>query len=335
MSATEVQPQSVAPDRPARALEWATRYSLVGVFAVIVAVFSLLKPDTYPTLQNAQAIGATQAVIALLALAAMLPLITGNFDVSIGFQLGLAQTVCAALAINHGTPVGLAAVIAVAACLVVGVFNGLLVIRLRLNSFISTLGVGTLVLGVTQWIGNDETISGALPSGFTGIGRNLVWEVPLPFLYVVIVVVVLWIALEYTSWGRECHATGGNPRAALLAGVRTDRVTLQSFVLASLLSGIAGVLSVTILGGSANTVGLGELLPAFAAAFLGATAIRPGRFNSIGTALSIYLLAAGITGLQMLGADFYVAQIFNGAALLIAVSLSALVARRRDGSGAG
>jgi ribose transport system permease protein len=133
----------------------------------------------------------------------------------------------------------------------------------------------------------------------------------------------------WTPGGRECHATGGNSRAALLAGVRTSRVTFECFLLASLFSGLVGVVSVMILGASSPSVGLGSLLPAFAGAFLGATAIRPGRFNAVGTTVSIFGLAAGITGLQMLGAQFYVEALFNGGALLIGITLAAVVARRR------
>jgi ribose transport system permease protein len=307
----------------------AGRYGLVGVFVVIVALFSILKPDTFPTLDNAQAIAETQAVIALLALAAMAPLIAGQFDVSVGFQLGLSQALCAGLIIKSGQPALLASVLAVVACVAVGAVNGILVTFVRLNSFIATLGVGTVVLGLTQLYTGDKTIQGALPTTFTAIGRNSAGPVPLALIYVLVAAAVLWLAYEYTSWGRECHATGGNPRAALLAGVRTNRVTFECFLLAGLLSGLAGVLSVMILGASSPSVGLGSLLPAFAGAFLGATAIRPGRFNAIGTTLAIFTLAAGITGLQMLGAQFYVEQLFNGGALLAAITLAAVVARRR------
>jgi ribose transport system permease protein len=307
----------------------ANRYGLLVLFFVVVVLFSALKPDTFPTLDNAQTIASTQAVIALLALAATLPLIVGQFDVSIGFQLGLAQTLCAGLMIKNGWAAVPAAGAGVLSCLVIGIVNGVLVTKLRLSSFIATLGVGTFVLGLTQLYGNDETISGPLPSSFTDLGQREVLEIPLPFVYVAVTAIAIWLAMEYTSWGRECHATGGNPRAALLAGVRTDRVTLQCFVLAGLLSGISGVLSVTILGAAAPTVGLGALLPAYAAVFLGATAFRPGRFNAAGTMLAIYLLATGVTGLQSLGAKFYVEQLFYGGSLLIALAASALVERRR------
>src|SRR4051794_35700975 len=148
------------------------RYGLIGVFALIVLLFSLLKPDTFPTTANAQSIASTQAVVALLALAATMPLIVGHFDVSIGFQLGLSQTLCAGLIINNGWSPAPAAIVAVASCVVVGLVNAILVTKVRLVSFIATLGVGTVVLGLTQLYGKDATISGALPTSFTDLGRN-------------------------------------------------------------------------------------------------------------------------------------------------------------------
>lgn len=312
----------------ARTRDVTHRYGLVLVFAGIVILFTVLRPEIYPTWQNARTIGSTQAVIALLALAAMLPLVVGQFDVSVGYQLGLSQSLCAGLQIKGGASAGVAAAVAIAACLVVGSVNGLLVARFRLPSFIATLAVGTVVLGLTELYSNDETISGPLPDAFTNLGRNSLAGVPLPFIYVLVATAALWLTLEYTAWGRACYATGGGERAAELAGVRTTRAIVSSFLGASLLSGLAGVLSVMILGASSPTVGLGLLLPAFAAAFLGATAIRPGRFNPAGTLIAVYMLAAGITGLQMLGAASYVEQLFNGGALIVALSLSAFVSHR-------
>lgn len=307
----------------------ASRYGLLLVFITVVVAFSIMRPATYPTVANAQTIATTSAVVALLALAATLPLVTGQFDVSLGYQLGLSQSLCAGLIVQQQLPWPAAVVIAIGACVVIGVVNGLLVTRLGLNSFIATLGTGTVIYGLTQMYSGDVTIMGELPLAFTSLGRNLLFGIiPLPLVYVAVIAIVLWLALEYTAWGRACTATGGNPRAALLAGVRTDRMTIQSFALAGALAGVSGVISVMLLGASAPTVGLGELLPAFAGAFLGATAFRPGRFNALGTFVAVYMLAAGISGLQQTGADFYVQQLFNGGALLIAISLAAVAARR-------
>ena len=300
------------------------KYALIVVFAAIVALFSLLNPTVFATTANAQTIASTQATVALLALAAMLPLIVGQFDISVGYQFGLAQGLCAHLIINEGVPAALAIVVVLAAGALVGLVNGVLVAKVKLNSFVATLGVGILVLGLTQWLTKDVTITGALPALFTDLGRDAILGIPLPFVYVLAATAVLWLALEYTPWGRECYATGGNDRAALLAGVRTERRTVQVFVAAALLAAASGCLSVMILGASSPTVGLGSLLPAFAGAFLGATSIRPGRFNAIGTLIAVYLVATGITGLQQEGAQPFVQQVFNGAALLIAVTLARL-----------
>ncbi len=300
------------------------KYALIVVFAAIVGLFSVLNPAVFATGANAQTIASTQATVALLALAAMLPLVVGQFDISVGYQFGLAQGLCAHLIINEDVPAVAAILVTLAAGLLIGLVNGVLVAKVKLNSFVATLGVGILVLGLTQWLTQDVTITGALPALFTDLGRNAVLGIPLPFVYVLAATAVLWVALEYTPWGRECYATGGNERAALLAGVRTERRTVQVFVFAALLAALSGGLSVMILGASSPTVGLGSLLPAFAGAFLGATSIRPGRFNAIGTLIAVYLVATGITGLQQEGAQPFVQQLFNGAALLIAVTLARL-----------
>jgi len=300
------------------------KYALIVVFAAIVGLFSVLNPAVFATGANAQTIASTQATVALLALAAMLPLVVGQFDISVGYQFGLAQGLCAYLIINEGVPAVVAILVTLAAGLLIGLVNGVLVAKVKLNSFVATLGVGILVLGLTQWLTKDVTITGALPALFTDLGRDAILGIPLPFVYVLAATAVLWLALEYTPWGRECYATGGNERAALLAGVRTERRTVQVFVFAALLAALSGCLSVMILGASSPTVGLGSLLPAFAGAFLGATSIRPGRFNAIGTLIAVYLVATGITGLQQEGAPPFVQQVFNGAALLIAVTLARL-----------
>jgi ribose transport system permease protein len=278
---------------------------------------------------NAKTIARTNAVVALLALGAMLPLCVGKFDISVGYQMGLAQALCAGLILKSHTPVVEALLIVFAAGAAIGLTNGLLIAFLGLDSFIVTLGVGILVLGINEAYTNNLQVIGTLPESFSNLGRNELAGIPLPFLYVLVGMVLLWGLLEYTGWGRRVFATGGSEKAALLAGVNTRRVTVQIFILTGLICAFAGILSVTMLGGSSPAIGLSEILPAFAGAFLGATSIRPGRYNAIGTVLAVYLLAAGITGLQQLGVAFYVQEFFNGGALLIAVAASVLIARAR------
>jgi ribose transport system permease protein len=304
-------------------------YGLILVFAVVVAAFSIATPETFFTTQNAKTIATGNAVVAILALAAMLPLIVGQFDLSVGFQLGLAQTLCAGFMLKQGMPAAEAAMLTVIAGAVFGGANALLVLWVRIDSFIATLATGTIALAISQWYSKGESIFGKLPSSFTDLGRQDLLGIPLPLIYVIVVAAILWFVFEYTSWGRACFAIGGNPRAALIAGVRVKRETAICFVAAGVIAAFAGVLSVMILGSANPDVGPDLLLPAFAGAFVGATSIRPGRYNSWGTILAVYLLATGITGLQQLGAAFYIEQFFNGGALLVAVALSKWAVSRR------
>jgi ribose transport system permease protein len=313
--------------RPLRTL--VTDYGLILVLIVVVIAFSLLRPSTYFTATNLQMIASTNAVLAVLALAAVPPLVTGQFDLSIGFQLALAQSLAATLIIDHGLSPGLVAVIVLALGLVIGLVNGLLVAYGGLNAFITTLATGILLQGASQLVTNGESIFGRMPAWWLSLGRSELWMLPLPIVYVVVACALLWLALEYTSWGRRCFATGGNPRAALLVGIPVRSIVVQSFVLAGGLCAIAGLLSTSILGSANPNIGANYMLPAFAAVFLGATSIRPGRFNAWGTVIAVYALAAGIDGLQQFGAPFYIEQFFNGGALLLAISLAKFAGWRR------
>ena len=306
-----------------------TRYSLVLVLVAVTVGFAVANPSVFATAANARTIASVNATIALLALAAMLPLAVGQFDISVGFQFGLAQGLCAGLFINQQLSSAAVVAIVLGTGLLIGCVNGLLVTRLGLDSFIATLAVGILALGVTQWYTGDLTISGQLPTWFTQAGRSQLAGIPLPFVYVIVAAAGLWIMLEYTTWGRRVYASGGNARAARLSGVPVNRVTVQAFALSGVLCSVAGLLSVSILGASSPVVGLGALLPAFAGAFLGATSIRPGRYNAVGTLIAVYLVAIGITGLRQYGAQNYVEQFFYGIALLVAVSLARIAVRRR------
>lgn len=304
-------------------------YGLIVLFVAVIAGFSLATPSTFFTAQNARTIASINAVVAILAIAAMLPLLVGQFDLSVGYQLGLAQTLCAGLMLKQGLPAGEAVGLTLLAGIAIGLLNALLVLRVGIQSFIATLGTGTLCLGFTQWYSKGESLFGQLPGSFLNLGRNELAGIPLPLIYVLVIAAIVWVVFEYTSWGRSCFAIGGNPRAALIAGVRVKRDTALCFAATGFIAALAGVLSVMILGSANPDVGPNFLLPAFAGAFVGATSIRPGRYNAVGTVVAVYLLATGITGLQQLGAAFYINQFFYGVALLVAVALSGWAVSRR------
>lgn len=304
---------------PARVLE---RFGLVAALLVVVAVFGVLRPDTFMTSANFSTILGSQAVLVVLTLGLTLALTTGDYDLSIAGTLSLSAMVVAVLNVNHGWPIGLAIVAALAAGAAVGAINGMFVLVFGIDSFIVTLGTGTVLQGVVLWISDSTTISGVSGTLVDAVVGTSVLGVPIAFYYGLILCVVLWYVFEYTALGRRMLFVGRGRRVSRLSGIDVRRVRWGALVVTGVISALAGVLYAGTTGGADATSGASFLLPAFAAAFLGATAIVPGRFNPWGTIIAVYFLVTGITGLTILGVQSYVQQLFYGGALVLAVALS-------------
>jgi ribose transport system permease protein len=302
-------------------LRLATRWGLLLVFLVVFAVFAAWVPR-FATTGNLQDILNSQAPGIFIAYAAMLVLVVGEFDLSIGATLGISQYVVLKLVTHYGLSWGAAIAVTLLIGIAIGIANSIAVIGLGINSFIATIGIATILDGLLQWIsnGNSPIFSGA-PHGFTALAQTEAGGIVLPVFYALAASLVLWVLLEYTVAGRRMRATGANRVAATLSGIPTSRARVTAFVLAGLLSAIAGILVTARVGAADATSGPGYLLPAYAAAFLGATAIRPGFFNVWGTLIAIFLVAVGITGLTLKGAETWVTPVFNGSVLLAAVAL--------------
>jgi ribose transport system permease protein len=307
-----------------------TSYSLLIITAALIIVFSLLLPRTFPTEFNVRSILGTQSVIALLALAVMTPLAAGQYDLSVGFVMGIAEMLVVGLQINQHVAWPVAVLIALAIGGTVGLVNGVLVTVAKIDSFIATLASGTFAFGITNWYSNGQQIAGAFPSAFTNIANlSFVGYVPLPAVIVAVTALVMYAILEYFPVGRRLYALGANARMAELVGIPARRYTIASFIVAGVLSGMAGVVLGAQLQAGQPDIGSSYLLPAFVGALLGATSFTPGRVNVPGTLVAVLLLAVGIAGLQQLGAQFYVQYLFNGATLALAVGLAGFAARRR------
>ena len=337
---TASEESATAPPKSGRAAQaeagvragpkWVTtavsKYALVGVLLAIITVFSFLRPATFPTYENFVAILSSQAVLVALAVGLLFPLVAGEFDLSIGFTLGFSAMQLAVLTGQQGVPVPLAIVLSILAGGVIGGVNAVLVLRLRINAFIATLASGTVLQGLTLWLSGGSVVAN-LPSTVATIGVSGLGRIPYIVVFAAGLALFIYYVLEYTPFGRYQYATGAGREAARLAGVRTDVLLAIAFVVSGLVAGIAGVMQTTILGSANPDVGGQYLLPAFAACFLGATAMKPGRFNVAGTVLALFLLAVGIAGLSQLGAPLWVSPVFNGLALIVAV---ALAVRRRS-----
>jgi ribose transport system permease protein len=305
------------------------RFSGLYVIGVLVVLFSVLLPQTFPTVNTLKSLGDQEAITALLAIALIIPMAAGAFDLSVASQLALSVVIVAWMQTNGFDPVASVLTALVVGALI-GALNGLIVVRLRVNSFVATLGMSSLLTGAAFWVTGGKPIVSGLSPDFLAWGRNQPLGIPLPFIYLLVVAALVWYVLGHTPVGRYLYSAGSNPQAARLAGVKVDRLVFGSLVASSTIAAFAGIVLVAKLGVGNHEVGASYLLPVFAAAFLGATQIIPGRVNVIGTLVAVFLLAIGVKGLQLLGAPDFVNDLFNGAALIVAVSLAAARTRRRS-----
>jgi ribose transport system permease protein len=302
-----------------------SRYGFAGVFAAIIIAFALIPSiqATFTSGANISNLLGNQSVLALVALASIVPLIGGQFDLSVGSVVGLTGMLTAGLTSFDHVPVALAIVAGIAAGAVIGLVNGVLVSFFKANSLIVTLAVSYIVQGIVAWYSNEQTIVTGIPTSLLSLGAGKWLGVPRTFYYLIVTAAVIYYVLRQTPFGRHLALTGANASAARLAGLPVASLTITPFVIGGLVSGAAGVLQLAVSGSASPQVGPDYTLAALAAAFLGSTTIQPGRFNVLGTMLAIFFVAVLVNGLTLLGAASFVSLLLNGAALLVAVLLSA------------
>lgn len=308
--------------------QWLNKYALVLVLAALVAAYSLVLPDTFPTIANLRNITATQSVLIIVSLGLTFPLVAGEFDFSFGPTVAFASSLTAVLTVNHSVPLLPATLIVIASCLAIGLVNSFFIVYIGISSLITTLGMGTLILGVTLAVSNSAVIAGP-PSFLVEATTNSFLQLPYPVYLSLALAAVVWFVYSHTAFGRYLYFSGEGPRAARLSGLPVDRLKTYAYLILALMSAIAGIVNFGRLGSADPNIGTSFLLPGTAAVFLGATAIVPGRFNAWGTVLAVYLLVTGVTGLQLLGGAGYLEYVFNGGALVLAVTFAHLVRRGR------
>ena len=303
------------------------RLSGLYLWAVLIVIFSVWQSN-FRTLATAHTIAGEQSISAILGLAVIVPLTCGAFDLSIGAVANLA-TINAVMFINNGWSWPLAAVVAVLISAAIGVVSGFFVVRLHVSSFITTLGIGSVITAMQIVVTHNTQPVQPLSTSWANFANRTVFGFQIVFVYLLIIALVLWWVLEHTPVGRYLYAIGSSPEAARLSGVAVNRFTWLSLIASAAIAGIGGVIFASLTGPSL-TYGSGFLLPAFAAAFLGSTQIIPGRFNVWGTVMSIFVLGTGVEGLQLADPSAqWLNPMFSGVALVLAVAVA--VGRQRSG----
>ena len=308
-------------------------YGLVILTVVLIVLFSVLLPETFPTMLNLRSIISDKAIVALLSLAAMIPMAAGRIDLTVGYGIVIWHILAISLQTMFGIPWPVAVFIVLALGAFVGLLNGLLVEVAKIDSFIATLGTGTVLYAVALWHTGGRQMVGVLPDGFYALNGTMVFGLPITGFYVMAMALLLWVILEYLPIGRYLYAIGANPKAAALNGIPVRKFVMGAFISSGVLSALAGVLLASKLRIGQASVGLEFLLPALVGAFLGSITIKPGRVNVWGTIVGVAILAVGISGIQQFGGSFWVEPMFNGLTLLIAIGIAGYAQRKKGAAG--
>jgi ribose transport system permease protein len=305
----------------------------VPLLAVVMIVYFALDPSigsVFTGDANVKNLLGNQAVTAIVALAMVVPLVAGYFDLSVSATMGVSNVAVAATMGTHHWPVAVAVLFGLLLGGLIGFINGFLVARVRLNGFVVTLGTYTLLLGLVQLYTKGQQIINGIPSSFSSWGAETWLGIPKPFYLLMVVATAVWYLLQQIPFGRYLEAIGSNESAARLVGIDNERVIWSSFVISGVLAAVAGALQTSRAGGADPAIATAFLFPALAAVFLGATMIKPGRYNVWGTVIGVFFVAVTVSGFTLQGADIWVQPVFNGAALILAVLLSTLMARSRE-----
>lgn len=315
--------------------DWMTaisRYGTLSTLILLVMVFSVARPEVFATRINFLHILNQSAILLAVASGLTVCLVVGLFDLSIAAVATAGNYLVVALLVAQGGDAAVwpAILVVLAACGLIGVASGGIVSYLGVPAFVGTLAVGSILSGIVIGVSQSRTIVGGIPDAFLALGQEQSLGVPNPVLIVAVVLGFLWVLLEHTQTGRNLYAIGGNKEAARLSGIPVRRYALLALAISAMCAGLGGMISAANLGAGRPTgVGDAYLLNAFAAAFIGASTLRPGQFHILGTIVGVLIIAVIGNGLSMLGVPTYWQYIVQGGLLILAMITAGVVSQRR------
>lgn len=309
--------------------DWFEKYGLLVAWGVIILILGAFKPDQMFAWNSYASMLGSNAMVIVLTLALIIPLTTGDFDLSVASVMGLSSMIIAVLNVKMGYPISAAILIALIAGAAVGAVNAFFILYFRVFSLIVTLGTGYFVAGLILWLSNSGTIAGVSMGLIKAVILTRFLGIPIGFYYALILAALIWYVFQHTALGRRMLFVGRGREVARLSGVNVTWVRSGALIASSTMAAFAGVLYTGMRGAADPSSALAFLLPAFAAAFLGSTAIYPGRFNAPGALVAVLFLSTGIMGLNFLGVSSFVQNLFYGGGLVIAVAISQLIRGRK------
>jgi ribose transport system permease protein len=311
---------------------WLARFGTLASLALLLIVFSLARPDVFPTVDNLLNIMNQVSILGTMAFGLTVCLVMGLFDLSIAAMATLGGYVATFLLVQYPDTIGVseAVLISLAVAAVIGVFNGLIVSYLGISAFIATLATGSIITGAMLGISNSKTIITGIPDEFLIIGQGALFGVSNPIVIMLAIDVILWLLLEHTQLGRHLYAIGGSAEASRLSGIAVKRYAPIALAICAVCAALGGLMAASVLGaGRPQGVGDTYLLNAFAAVFIGASSLRPGKFHIVGTFIGVMLIGIINNGLSVMGVPTYWQYIVQGVLLIIALFSAGLLTMRR------
>ncbi|WP_345524457.1 ABC transporter permease [Nocardioides endophyticus] len=310
-------------ERLTRSLDFVSRWAVVGGFVLLVLYFAIRTPDTFLTPDTLRTVLDQAAVPLILVVGLTIVLAVGEFDLAYTSVVGFSGAVVIVLMSREGWPVPMAVAAALAGGAIAGLAIGLVVSRTSASSFIVTLAVGSVLTGVELSISDNTTIYQNVPESFRVLTRNEILTVRWPVWAAALTLVVAWLAMHRTRFGRHVYAVGQNRTASFLAGVPVRRLVVIAFVVMSVLSVLAALILTSRSASYYPNASQGLLLNTYAAAFLGAAASRRARFSVLGSALGVLWIVTLQVGLTLMNESTALVNLIQGAVLAAAVLLAA------------
>ncbi len=303
------------------------KFSIIGLFQsygtiiagiIVVIIFSFMRPDAFLTLSNFINITKQISLLVIIALGATLAMSVGEFDLSVGALASLGGVVAAKLAVA-GMPLIVCFSVPVILCFLIGWMSGWLVTKFKILSFITTLGMSTILAGITFWLTGGATVFENIPKSFSVLGSKNVIGIPMLSIIMIVVVLVFWFIMRHTSFGRKLYAIGGSEEASKVSGINVKKYKRLAFALCGMLSAATGMLMASRLGSAHPTGGDGYFLQAYAAVYLGSTVFREGVPNVWGTFIGAAILGILANGLTILQVPSFMQDVLTGCIIILAV----------------
>ena len=312
---------------------WFARYGTLVSLVALLALFSLARSDVFPTVNNLLNIMNQISILGTMAFGLTVCLVMGLFDLSIAAMATLGGYVATFLLVQYPETIGVPAAvfISLAIAAFIGLINGFIVSYLGISAFIATLATGSIITGAMLGISDSKTIITGIPDEFMMIGQGSIFGISNPILIMLAVGLALWLLLEHTQIGRHLYAIGGSAEASRLSGLAVKRYAPFALAICAICAGLGGLIAAAVLGaGRPQGVGDGYLLNAFAAVFIGASSLRPGKFHIGGTLIGALLIGVINNGLSIMGVPTYWQYIVQGVLLVLALFSAGVLALRRS-----